>query len=176
MIKTEIDGVNIYFENIISDKRGAFLDLVENDFDSKCYTDGVKHIYSTVTKTKFVSRGDHFHLKNFENFFTLTGTGLWILVDCRKKSLTQGQLISFITSFEKFENEFVPVYSISDNRFSHFTVPPGVYHVCFSLIDEPLTLLALGSVPFDESDLIKPDQEIKEKVQQYLLKFNLKLF
>jgi len=173
LITTNINGVTIKFENTISDSRGIFFDLVENGFDENIFKGGIKHVYAVVTHEKLVARGNHLHFKNFENFFPLTGTLLWILLDCRKNSSTYGNLHSFITSYEDFDNKEFSVYSIKQKKFTHFTVPPLVYHMSASLTDEPATTVTMGSIPFDAEDVGKPEKKLFEKVEKIISKYRI---
>ena len=173
LIITNINGVYIKFEYTTSDERGSFFDIVENGFDENTYKGGVKHVYAAVTSEKLFARGNHFHFKNFENFFPMTGTLLWILLDCRKDSSTYGNLHSFITSYGDFDNKEFPVYSVKQKKFTHFTVPPLVYHMSASLTDEPAATLTIASNPFDANDVGKPEKELFEKVEKITSKYNV---
>jgi len=174
-INSNIDGVKIFFENIISDNRGTFFDLVENGFDNQTHQGGVSHIYATISKEKLVARGNHFHYENFENFYALAGTALWILLDCRENSETYGNVFSFISSYEKYMDPNLPVYSIQNNEFVHFTVPPKVYHLVAPLTDEPVMIVAFGSVPFKESDFGKPENELMKRISHLISQYNIKI-
>jgi dTDP-4-dehydrorhamnose 3,5-epimerase-like enzyme len=170
---TRISGVKIIFEKIISDMRGTFFDLVENGFNEIVFNGGVVHVYATVTKSNRLARGNHYHFENFENFFPLTGTGLWVLMDCRKESKTYGNIFSFITSYNEFKDDSIPVFSIKNKQFVHFTVPPGVYHLVAPLTDEPLVSIAFGSIPFKEEDVGHPEEELLERINSLISKYGI---
>lgn len=172
-VKTNIDGVKILFENTITDERGTFFDLVENGFLENIYKGGIKHIYASLSKTKLVARGNHFHFENFENFYTLTGTALWVLLDCRETSSTYGNVFSFITSYEDYKGGETRVYSVKNNEFAHFTVPPMVYHLVAPLTDEPVLVVALGSTPFKKKDVGKPKGELMKKLNPIISKYGI---
>lgn len=172
-VNTNINDVQILFENTISDKRGTFFDLVENGFVENIYQGGVKHVYASLSKSKLIARGNHFHYENFENFYTLTGTALWILLDCRENSSTYGNLFSFIASYDDYSDEEIPVYSVKNNEFTHFTVPPKVYHLVVPLTDEPVLVVALGSIPFKETDVGKPSESLMQKLDPIISKYKI---
>lgn len=174
-VETNIHGVKIFFENTFSDTRGTFFDIIENGFNKKIYSNDIKHIYATYSKIKLVARGNHFHYENFENFFPLTGTALWILLDCRENSQTYEKTCSFITSYEKYTDNEISVYSIQKNEFVHFTVPPQVYHLVAPLTDDPVTVVAFGSVPFKKEDFGKPTKELMEIINPLIHKYRIKI-
>ncbi|MDE2589785.1 MAG: hypothetical protein KGL95_09005, partial [Patescibacteria group bacterium] len=119
------------------------------------------------------ARAGHYHFENFENFYPLTGTSIWVLLDCRKESTTYGNIFSFVTTFDDYTSYEQTVFSIKRNQFAHIVVPPGVYHLFAPLTDEPVTVIATGSVPYKKEDYGQPEMSLIKKLHFFTSKYGI---
>lgn len=171
-VNTNINGLLIRINKVVRDSRGFLAEIMPFGFEDTFLQAGLKSIHVSVATEKNVARAGHLHKKNVENFFTVSGTALWLFVDCRKESPTFNNFYSIILGQKNPISETsVPSYIIEDSQMAQVLVPTGVYHIFWPLTDEDVTILALSSEPYNKDDYEKLDLKnipgIKEKLIQY---------
>lgn len=166
-IETGIDGLKIKFNKVNSDERGVLCEIAkpENDDFLKF---GIKNIYASIATGKNVPRAGHFHFKNVENFYTLSGTALWIFKDYRKDSPTFGKMFKIILGFNSPEglSKNIDVVTIDKSQMAQILVPNGVYHIYWPMNDEKVIVLALASENYDEKDYWRADNKEMESINK----------
>jgi len=159
-VETGISGLKIKVNKVVMDKRGVLCELSAGENDN-FLASGVKNIYASIATGKHTARAGHFHFKNVENFYTLSGTALWFFKDCRKGSPTHGKEFKIILGFDKPNvSTKTPFLTIDNSQMAQVLVPSGVYHIFWPLTEAPVTVLAIASEPYDKDDYARPDSEI----------------
>lgn len=153
-IQTSINGLELHLTKFIGDSRGFLAEMLQGGFENDLVKEvGVRNIYTSVATGKHIGRAAHFHFKNREIFFTLTGTALWLFHDFREGSPTRGQSWGYIAGLKKPDFEVhQPVYVLEEKNMARVVVPTGVYHAYWPLTDDPVMVVALASVPHDDAD------------------------
>lgn len=153
-VDTSIEGLELHLTKFIGDSRGFLAEMLAGGFENPLVRDGgVRNIYTSVATDKHIGRAAHFHFKNREIFFTLTGTALWLFHDFRDGSPTRGQSWGYIAGMKK--PDFTvnhPVYVLEEKHMARVVVPTGVYHAYWPLTDEAVMVVALASVLHDDAD------------------------
>lgn len=154
IIKTKILGLEFQPQKVVGDPRGLLAEMIQGGTASSVVQEhGIGNIYSSIATGKHIGRAAHYHYKNHEIFFTLTGSALWLFHDFRKDSPTFGQSEGVIVGWEKPTSEVHhPVHVLSDKQFLRVVVPTGVYHAYWPLTDNPVTVVAVASVPHNDAD------------------------
>jgi len=143
-LSTTIDGLNLYLNKVVMDKRGVYCDMAPGGTDSPLFKDGIKHIHGSIATKKLVPRGGHYHYRLRENFYTLSGTALWYFYDFREDSPTYQKSYAVILGFEKPKENFrFPSYTIEEGSMAQIFIPPKVYHIFWPLSDGQVQLLLL---------------------------------
>ena len=142
-LKTPINGLKIYLNKIVGDKRGLFCDLAE--IDNPIWKTKIKHLHTSIGMKKGISRGEHYHLRLIENFWVLSGISLWIFHDFNEKSKTFGKTWSLVLDFPP-----------KKNRLTQIEIPPYVYHAFWPLTNQPAIAVATGTTGYDPKDFVKP--------------------
>lgn len=174
IIKTNIEGLDIRINKVIKDERGFLTQIPNSVSDDPFLKAGIKNIYVSVAQKKFVARAGHYHNKNIENFFAISGTSLWLFIDCRKESPTFNNFYTVILGSKKPSLESgTPFYTIDESQMAQVLVPSGVYHVFWPLTDEDVTILALASETYDEKDYGRPDLNNYSQIKPHLAKFGI---
>ncbi len=171
--KTNIDGVSLLFNKVVGDDRGYFLDLAETDNPAVKTT---KHIHSVLALQENKSRGEHYHYKLTENFYTISGTSLCCLYDFNEKSFSYGKVFAFISGnkpkdkniLKISEENKIKTFFIEDNYLVQAIVPPMVWHAWWKLTDENAVIVSLGDRGYDEKDYAKPKASEIKKVKKIL--------
>jgi len=167
-IETGIDGLKIKVNKVVSDKRGVLCELSKGETDD-FLANGVKNIYASIATGKHIPRAGHYHFKNVENFYTLSGTALWFFKDCRKDSPTHGKEFKIILGFDKSSlSSKMPCLTIDNSEMAQILVPTGVYHIFWPLTEKPVTVLAIASEPYDKKDYGQPAPEEIPKIDKIL--------
>ena len=173
-ISTTIDSLIIRINKVVTDDRGFLAEISHSFADDPFLKLGVKNIYVSVARKKFVQRAGHFHNRNIENFFTVSGTSLWVFIDCRKESPTFNNIYTVILGSKKPSIETdIPFYTIDDSKMAQVLVPNGIYHVFWPLTDEEVTVLALASETYDKEDYERPDINNYQQIKAHLKKFGM---
>ncbi len=172
ILETAVDGVKIKLGKVVLDDRGFLAELSPTGIDHTFFNAGIKNIYVSTSTQKNIIRAGHLHYKNVENFYTLSGTALWIFVDLRRDSPTYNKAFAVILGSKtpSFETND-PIYTIDMSTSAQVLVPTGVYHAYLQLTDEPVTVLAIASEPYDEKDYDRTPPtsipQIQEKLKEY---------
>ena len=168
LVETTIADLKIRINKVIEDQRGFLCELAPKGLNDELLVGGVRNIYASTAIGKGKGRGGHYHEKNIESFFTLSGTALWFFHDFRQKSPTFDTSYAVILGLESPEDMPCPVYTVSQSKMAQVSVPPGVYHVFYPLTDKPVTVVALASEGFDKNDYVYP--EVGDKTAEILKK------
>lgn len=153
-IKLPIEGAKLYLNKVVSDSRGHFMDLAETDNPS---VGSIQHIHSAIALHRGVSRGEHYHLRVVEDFYTLSGTALGILHDFNEESPTFGTTFAYVSGNKSDEVKTdLPTYYIEDGKLAQFRVLPKVWHAWWPLTDKEVVIVALGTIGYDPEDFVKP--------------------
>lgn len=171
IIETNIEGLLIKLNKVVIDERGFLAEMAPSGLEDNFFKNGVKNIYTSTAVGKHIARAGHFHYKNYENFYTISGTALWMFVDCRKESKTFNKTFSVILGSKSLNTAKDPVYTIDRKFLAQVLVPPGVYHIFWPLTEEPVSVVAIASESHNEADYEKPDiksfSSAVEKLNEY---------
>jgi len=165
-IPTPINGLKVYLNKVVGDKRGLFCDLAETDnpiWKAKSKKNQVKHLHASIAMQKGVSRGEHYHLRLIENFWVLSGTSLWIFHDFNKKSKTFGKTWSLVLDFPP-----------KKNKLAQIEIPPYIYHAFWPLTARPVLAVATGTTGYDQTDFVRPKIQEVPRALKILKKFKIK--
>jgi len=165
VIKTPIDGLKINLNKVVGDIRGHLFEIAPGGTENDLVGGKIGNVYIATASKKGVGRGGHYHHKLIENFYTLTGSALWLFKDFRKKSKTFNQTYAAIFGDKKIEKIEADQYILPDNM-AQVLVPEGVYHVFYPLTDKEVTVLALTNLPHYNDDYVRispeEDKDLKE--------------
>lgn len=176
IVKTNIEGLTIRINKVVRDKRGFLAEISRSAKDDDFLKLGIQNIYISVATEKKVARGGHFHKKNAENFLTLSGTTLWLFIDCRKESPTFNNFYSVILGSDKLQIETdISYYTLDDSKMAQTLIPPGVYHIFWPLTNASVMVLAIASEPFkeDREDHFTIDLNERKDIKNHLMKFGI---
>lgn len=153
-ITTAIQGLEVHLQKTFGDVRGLLAEMVPNGTANPAVQEhGIGNIYTSIATGRHICRAAHFHFKNHEIFFTLTGTALWLFHDFREGSPTFGQNAGVVVGFDApKEPVHHPVYTLDQKQMARVIVPTGVYHAFWPLTDEKVVTLAVASEPYDDAD------------------------
>jgi dTDP-4-dehydrorhamnose 3,5-epimerase-like enzyme len=154
MVKTEIDGLEIHLERVFGDGRGILAELLPDGARNPFVSErGIGNVYASIATGRHIARAAHFHFKNHEIFYTLTGTALWLFHDFRENSRTAGKNFGVVLGFDAPADP-VPhqVYVLGEQKMAGISVPVGVYHAFWPLTQEKVVTVAVASVPHDDAD------------------------
>ncbi|MFH1430590.1 MAG: hypothetical protein ABIG71_03660 [Candidatus Uhrbacteria bacterium] len=159
---TSIGGLELHHTKVVGDSRGMLAELVRDGAKNPVLEPGFGNLYVSIATGKHTGRAAHVHFELRELFFTLTGTALWFFHDLRKESPTFGTSYACIFGFDRPDRDVPdPVYVLADQDMVRVDVPPGVYHAYWPLTDTAVTVLALPSLPHDDTDYDRrPPQDI----------------
>lgn len=163
-ITTTIDGLKINLNKIVADQRGILCELAPDGARNEFLKAGIGNIYTSIAIGKHTSRAGHYHYRLVENFYTLSGTALWLFKDFRENSPTKGNVYSVILGDKKIDNQsLINTYTIGQNYMAQVLVPAYVYHSYYVLSDEKVTVLAIASTAHDDTDYVRINtRDIKE--------------
>jgi len=162
VIKTPINGLKVNLNKIVGDVRGHLYEIAPGGTANDFVGGKIGDVYIATASKKGVGRGGHYHHELIENFYTLTGSALWLFKDFRKKSNTFNKTYAAIFGNKKTEGIEVDQYVLPDNM-AQVLVPEGVYHVFYPLTDKEVTVLALTNLPHDNDDYVRiPPEEDKD--------------
>ncbi len=174
VINTNIHGLSIRMNKVVKDNRGFLAEIAPFGLEYDFLKAGLKGIHISVATEKNVARAGHSHKKNIENFFTISGTALWLFVDCRQDSPTFNKFYSVILGQENPTLETdTPSYIIKDSQMAQVLVPAGIYHIFWPLTDEDVTIIALASEPYNKDDYDKINLGDYPEIKEYLIKFGI---
>lgn len=159
-IKTPINGLKIYVNKVVGDKRGFFCDLAEAD--NPIWKTKIKHLHASIAMKRGIARGEHYHVRLIENFWVLSGKSLWIFHDFNKKSKTHGKTWSVIL-------EFPP----KKNKLAQIEIRPYIYHAFWPLTNKPVVAVATGTTGYDPKDFVRPKIEEVPGATKILKRYKL---
>lgn len=175
IITTSIDGLKIRINKVVGDARGALCELAPKGFEDEMLSAGVRNIYAAVATQKGIARGGHYHFRQVENLYTLSGTLLWIFVDMRQDSKTSGKTFAVIVGWSKpADAKGIQFYTIDQNQMAQIFCPAGVYHIFAPLTDEKAIVVDLSSVSYDKSDYAYPELSSLPDAKKILDNFGVK--
>lgn len=153
-ITIDIDGLTVEIQRVFGDPRGMLAEMLPGGARNPAVAaHGIGNVYASVATGRHVARAAHFHRKNHELFFTLTGTALWLFHDFREGSPTFGKNAGLVLGSDAPTTEvFHPSYTLDRKEMARVSVPVGVYHAYWPLTDEKVVTLAVASEAHDDSD------------------------
>lgn len=159
VIQTGIAGTTIELQPRFGERDGAVLHMLPGGVGNpEGFGQNLLDVYASTAKGQGVQRGGHYHLKLDELFFTLAGTALWILSDFRPESPTYQTTVGIILGDEKPATDIdLPVYVTANGSLARLRIPAGVYHTYLPLTAERVTVVGLGSTPYDKADYVYPE-------------------
>lgn len=174
-INTNIDGLVIRLNKVVADGRGILCELAPKGFEDELFSAGIRNLYASIPTQKGIARGGHYHLKQTENLFTLSGTLLWIFADMREGSSTKGNVYAVIVGMKRpADSKGLPTFVIEQNSFAQICAPAGIYHIFAPLTDEATIVIDASSSPYDKSDYVYPEASSLSKVVEILGNFGVK--
>lgn len=173
IINTPIDGLKININKVIGDKRGVLCEILPDGTNNKFLNHKIGNIYASIA-TGREARAGHYHFKNIENFYTLSGTALWIFKDYRKESPTFEKTYDVILGFDNVKVKDTESYTIDNNYMAQVMIPAGVYHVFYPMTETPVTVLAIASEPHDDKDYARIKPEEIPEIKDIMKKLNFK--
>src|SRR3989338_832779 len=99
-ISTSIDGLEVVLNKAIGDSRGWLEELVPCVTFNPDFKDCLGNIYLSVATGKNIARACHYHYRQSELFFTITGAALWVFRDYREESKTFGAVYAAVFAAE----------------------------------------------------------------------------
>ncbi len=176
IIKTNIDGLVIRINKVIVDQRGVLCELAPEGLADKFFSAGIRNLYASIPTQKGIARGGHYHLRQIENLYALSGTLLWIFSDLRPESKTKGKVYSVIVGWSApEESKGLPIFTIDKNQMAQIFCPAGVYHIFAPLTDEKAIVIDASSTPYDKTDYVYPDISSLPQVKKILDDFGVKI-
>lgn len=170
-LKTSIDGLLIYFNKFIEDYRGYLCEIAPKGFKNdilKKY--GVSNIVFVSFSKKGIHRGSHYHKENYDIAYVPYGTALWYFYDTRpnSKSFKKEEfiLVGKNSLNKKIDPAIKDLTIEKNNKLALIVIPPGVYHIIFSLSQVPAVIIEFSSKIYDESDYIRIKPEKFEKFKE----------
>ena len=154
-ISTSINGLEVVLNKVIGDSRGWLGELVPGGAVNPDVKDGLGNIYLSVAQGKNIARAGHYHYRQSELFFTITGAALWVFRDYRQDSETFGALQAMVFTDEAKINGLAPIYLVGKPSMPCVVVPHGVYHVYWALTDTPVRVVCVATTPHDDSDYVR---------------------
>ncbi len=153
-VTTNIQGLEVHLQKVFGDPRGLLAEMVQGGTRNPLVqAHGIGNIYSSIATGKHVARAAHFHFKNRELFYTLTGTALWLFHDFREDSPTFGKNAGIVCGFDAPTMPVHhPVYTLDQKQMAGVTVPVGVYHAYWPLTDEKVVTVAVASESHEDAD------------------------
>ncbi|MBP9748849.1 dTDP-4-dehydrorhamnose 3,5-epimerase family protein [Patescibacteria group bacterium] len=154
IIPTSINGLEVHLQKVFGDPRGLLAEMIQGGVNNPVTQPfGIGNIYTSIATGKHIARAAHFHFKNHEIFFTLTGTALWLFHDFREGSPTFGQNAGMVVGFDvPTVPVHHPVYTLDQKQMARVVVPTGVYHAYWPLTDEKVVTVAVASEKHDDVD------------------------
>ncbi|MBI4142471.1 hypothetical protein HY480_01190 [Candidatus Uhrbacteria bacterium] len=109
-----------------------------------------------------------------EFFFVLAGSALVLLSDFRDTGPTRGVTIGVILGEDApTETHGISAHVLTDGSLARLRVPHGVHHAFFPLDDRRMTVVALGSTPYDKEDYRYPTLDDVPGAREMLEQFGI---
>lgn len=159
VIETGIVGTTIELQPRFGERDGAVLHMLPGGVGNpEGFGQNLLDVYASTVRGRGVQRGGHYHLKLDELFFTLAGTALWILSDFRPDSPTFQTTVGIVMGEERAQADIdLPTYVTADGSLARLRIPAGVYHAYLPLTSDRVTVVGLGSTPYDKADYVYPE-------------------
>ena len=153
-ISTSIDGLEVVLNKAIGDSRGWLGELVPGGTVNPDVKDGLGNIYLSVATGKNIARAGHYHYRQSDLFFTITGASLWVFRDYREESKTFGAVYAAVFASEDVSIAQASTYRVGESM-PYVFVPHGVYHVYWALTDTPVRVVCVATTPHDDTDYVR---------------------
>lgn len=175
IITTSIAGLEIHLQKVFGDPRGLLAEMIPGGtVNPAVSTHGIGNIYASIATGKHIARAAHFHFKNHEIFFTLTGTALWLFHDFREQSTTFGQNAGLVLGFDTpVDPVHHPAFVLEQKQMARVIVPAGVYHAYWPLTDEKVVVASVASELHDDADYDKRPPSAVPSFFEILKKYNV---
>lgn len=176
-INLGLANTEIHLMPLFGDMNGGVLHMLPGGQNHPDWFKGsISDIYSCFGTKRSGGRGGHYHNELNEQFFSVSGTVLWILSDFRASSPTHQKTVAVILGWNKpKENGGLPSYTVEETQhLARLTIPKGVYHALFPLSDLFLTV-ALGSTSYNKEDYVYPKPEEVFDMKTILQRFDLEI-
>ncbi|MBI4434293.1 hypothetical protein HY635_00515 [Candidatus Uhrbacteria bacterium] len=171
---TSIAGLELHHTKVVGDSRGILAELIQGGSANPVLAWGFRNLYASIATGKHIGRAAHFHFKNCECFFTLTGTALWFFHDFREGSPTAGRSYACVAGFKRPPSAVSdPVYVLEDRDMVRFTVPAGVYHAYWPLTGDPVTVVSAGSEVHDDADYDRRPPSAVPGCREWLARYGI---
>ncbi len=173
LVKMPIDGLRVELQKVVGDSRGLLAELLPGGARDPAVAEfGIGNLYASIATGRHVARAGHFHFKNHENFFTLTGVALWLFHDFRENSPTFGVTAGLVLGAAAPETAVQhPQFVLTEKQMARVGVPVGVYHAYWPLTDEKVVVVAAASDPHNDADYDRrPPAEVpgfREELAKY---------
>lgn len=180
-IRTKIDGLMIYFNKVVKDERGYLCEIapggiknphfffdkkkfrtldLPSKYKSPLFKYGFGDAHAIVFKKIGSSRGGHYHKTNYDLSFILSGTCLCYFYDSRKFSKTYRKEEIFLAGNKSIKlkrgNIKIKDFTIeSKKKIALILIPPGIYHIFYSLSKENPNLFVFASQRYNEKDYVR---------------------
>lgn len=169
MIESKISGLIFRENKIISDERGFLSPLVPGGTNHELVPH-IGNIYTSVATGRFIPRASHYHHKQVENQFTLSGTCLWVFKDMREGS--DGITQAVITGASVPEDSHgIAVCTIDQGKMLHVHIQPEIYHIIYPLTSDPVIVVCASSRPYEAEDYIRLEDHEVKGIRQYIERF-----
>lgn len=168
-----IAGMEVSFNKVIKDERGFLAELMPEGTKNKLAFEGIRNIYTSVATGKNISRAGHYHFRNWENFFTLTGSALWYFRDYRQDSPTFEKDWFAVLGEKSGKLKDIDDLTLAQGFMAQVLVPPGVYHIFWPLTDEKIIVIAVASEPYSPQDYLQLEVDQVPKLLDKLKKLGL---
>jgi dTDP-4-dehydrorhamnose 3,5-epimerase-like enzyme len=156
-VNTTITGLDVTLGKVIGDSRGWLGELLPGGSANPNVASGFGNLYVSVATGKFTARAGHYHYRQSEVFFPLTGTVLWGFRDYRENSPTFGVACAAVFSEAAGVSGPGPTYQIGAATVPGIIVPSGVYHVYWTLSEGAARVVCFASTPYDDTDYVRLD-------------------
>lgn len=153
-VTTSIDGLEVVMNKVIGDARGWLGELIPGGTNNHDVQEGLGNIYLSVASGKNIARAGHYHYRQSELFFTITGAALWAFRDFREDSRTFGNVYAAVFAAEDVPTGQAPTYRVGESM-PYIVVPHGVYHVYWALTDTPVRVVCVATTPHDDTDYVR---------------------
>jgi dTDP-4-dehydrorhamnose 3,5-epimerase-like enzyme len=153
-VVTPIVGLEVGLNRVIGDARGWLGELVPGGVSNPDAKEGLGNVYLSVAIGRNIARAGHYHYRQSELFFTITGAALWVFKDFREDSKTFGAVYAAVFAAEDVPIGRAPTYRVGESM-PYIVVPHGVYHVYWALSDTPVRVVCVATTPHDNADYVR---------------------
>lgn len=175
VVETIIPDLIIGLNKVIGDARGYLAEMAPGGSDNPFMAHGFKNLYASVATGKHIPRAGHYHLKSWENHYTLTGTALWLFTDFRKDQPSFGKSVEVVVGSKSIDNipDGVAEYTLDQQAMAQVYCGPGINHIVWPLTGEPVVIVDAASEPYDKADYVYPKMEEIPNIKKILGKYGI---